>query len=557
MKKTILFLLFFICSFSGAVAQTVDCHRLYLNNKNNSPYSVNRPGEFLSLRAVKKRERFKIPITEEDFPVNSHYISIICSIDASIKILAKSKWFNTVVISVPNTYVMETIKSLSFVDSAVLVANLSFEQVKQDYQKEFVDTDIFFKDSFFPLKSETGNRYSYGAGYKQIAMHNGHLLHNEGFAGEGMLIAVFDAGWENFNSIPYFQSLYDNGQIKGTIDLIPFIGNVYTGHSHGTAVTSTMATSAEGEFVGTAPKADYFFIRSEHPYTEQPIEEDFWAMAAEIADSLGADVINSSLGYTRFIDFIALPYNAWSYKQSDGNSSIASLAAAKAGTKGVIPCISAGNEGESDWHYIGRPADASDVLSVGAVDTFGKKAPFSSYGPSYDGRIKPDVLAIGYETMGISSEGVIKKINGTSFASPVIAGLTACFWQAFPEKSATEIMQIIRKSGDCFQYPSDSLGYGKPDFYKAYLQYKKPKPIPEDGVILFPNPCDVQLNIVNKEHDITAIAIYDITGKFICSQEITTPQTLLRMNTVNLPSGIYLCEITKSEAKGILKFVKF
>ena len=315
--RKIWFLFLILAGYTAMAQNTPTCYRISLSDKNNSPYSISNPSVFLSQRALDKRARFNIAITEQDFPVNPQYIQQIKAIDANIQVLCTSKWMNTVTIYCPDSTKPATISALPFVTNVLPVADYDLQGMKKQLQT--------FENNYVSIVSnpakDTMADLDYGEGYRQIALHNGHLLHKEGFLGNGMLIAVFDAGWAGVDTSIYFHPLFENGQILGTRDLIPGRHNVFEGHYHGTIVSSTMAILAEGTLVGTAPKANYFFIRSEHPLSEELIEEDFWAQAAEIADSLGADVINSSLGYTTFRDF---PQGDFTYEDVDGVTSIAS-----------------------------------------------------------------------------------------------------------------------------------------------------------------------------------------------------------------------------------------
>lgn len=551
LKKFFFCLLLFTISFSLS-GQEANCYRLYLTDKNDSPYSESAPQEYLSQRAIEKRERFQIAITEEDLPVNPDYLQAIKNISPDIRVLARSKWFNTVTIYCPNNALIAQINALSFVvgEKTLPVAALDFMSKSTD-KLQWEKQEITYSLS----ASKNDNVYDYGYGYGQIAIHNGHLLHNEGFAGKNMLIAVFDAGWNNFDTLSVFQSLYENEQILGTIDLIPDVNNVYTHHSHGTSVVSTMASHVEGRMVGTAPEADYFFIRSEHPQTEQLIEEDFWAYAAELADSIGADVINSSLGYTTF----TFPSSGWSYEQCDGVSSIASLAATKAGEKGIIPCISAGNEGNDSFYYIGRPADAFNVLTVGGIDVFGEPAPFTSHGPSYDGRIKPDIMGVGYEAVAYLENGTLSYIYGTSFSSPIVAGLTACLWQSLPRKTALQLMEIIRQSAHLAHDPDNLFGHGIPDFHKAYLDYMNDT----TDIISYhsinhtlnicPNPCTTTFSIISNGFKIKEVLLFDLSGKLV-KQISVNQETNPIIDISSLGKGFYIGRVFGKD--GEIKAIK-
>ncbi len=527
------------------------CYRISLSDKDSSPYSVSDPSAFLSERALAKRARFNIPITDQDLPVNPQYLQQIKALDNGIRLLCVSKWMNTVTIYCPDSTKLADILALPFVNDILPVANYDLSGQAAPVSHDFYGQPVAraVRDTLEP--------YDYGAGRAQIAIHNGHLLHNDGFRGDGMLIAVFDAGWNGADTSDFFRPLFESGQILGTRNLVPGPGmdNVFRGHYHGTIVTSTMAMRAGGALVGTAPEASYFLIRSENPYSEQLIEEDFWAQAAEIADSIGADVINSSLGYTTFGDF---PQGDFTYADVDGVTSIASRAATILGQKGVVVCISAGNDGNNEWHYIGHPADAVDVLAVGAADVEGNIGSFSSRGPSYDGRVKPDITSVGVNTACVWPGDFLGEGSGTSLAGPVAAGLCACLWQALPQKSSHEIMRIVRESGSCHHNPNDSLGYGIPDFYAAYTAHA------HDGVAqhtpppvaVYPNPCTAHLIIPNRDLDILRVELYSTDGRLVFSDR-PGKDYFIRLDVRNLPSGFYVGRVlTGTHQTGRFKILK-
>ena len=546
MKKHILALVLVSITVLLAAQPSPNCYRLYLADKNNNSYSIDNPSAFLSERALAKRARFNIAITEQDLPITPQYKQQIRSVDANIRLLAESKWMNTVTIYCPDSTRLPQILALSFVDSILPVASydetLMSAQLAPEAEIPYQEPIVINHDTIIP--------YDYGSGYAQIAVHNGHLLHNEGFRGEGMLIAVFDAGWYGLDQISEFSPLFTNGQMLGTRDLIPFRNNVFVGHSHGTLVTSTMSMLQEGTLVGTAPEASYFFIRSEEPASEQLIEEDFWAYAAEIADSIGADVINSSLGYCGFPDF---PQAEMTYEQVDGVWSIASRAATILGQKGVVVCVSAGNEGDNEWYHIGHPADAFDILAVAAVGIDSVVAGFSSRGPSYDGRIKPDVASVGVNTYCFYPEwagpelpvyyfGWLGTASGTSLAGPVLAGMCACLWQALPAASSQQIMQFVRENGSCANNPNNEIGYGIPDFYAAYNSHVANPTYRPLSIEVYPNPCTNQLFINNSKQDIVSVQLFATNGNLVKQLSKTNSwQVSIPMN--DLPAGLYLGQV--------------
>jgi len=549
LQKSFIIIAFCFSALINAQGQA-NSYRIYLTDKNDSPYSIETPSEYLSQRAIDKRERFNIAITEEDFPVNPSYTSTILSCSNEIQLLSTSKWFNTITIYCPNSAVLQTIQDLDIVREIVPVAYYDISK-----SAAIAKTTEQTPNNSKSILKNTTVEYNYSHGEYVMYMHRGNLLHRAGFAGEGMLIAVLDAGWTGFDDAPFFQHVYEEGRVLGTRDLVPFNsdGSVYAASNHGTLVASVMSPAVNGSFVGTAPQASYFFIRSEDIRTEQPIEEDFWAQAAEIADSIGADVINSSLGYTTFHNFNE---KEWTYADNDGVSSIASLAATKAVEKGIIVCSSAGNEGNKEWQFVSRPADAFNILSVGAVDWDSIKTPFSSIGPSYDGRIKPDVSSLGGATPAISIGGDYIHVDGTSFSSPVVAGLSTCLWQALPNKSASEVIQIIRESGHQANNPDYILGYGIPDFYKAYLSEIGIKEYTtRQQINVFPNPCETYCCITNTDISIREIILYDITGRVVKHHQVNQ-ESIIKIDLSDLGSGTYIGKAKLKNGEGYFKIIK-
>jgi len=544
----------------SAYAQSPNCYRITFSDKNNSPYSVNRPEEFLSQRAIAKRERFNIPVTVQDLPVNPHYIDSILNFSSEpSQIISKSKWDNSVVIFYPETescydIINEIINHFSFVVDTLPVAyyKLPFISEKQIF------TQITENNDDARLFSSSCD-YNYGRSVDNIKLHKGELLHKAGFCGEGMLICIIDGGFEGFDTISYFKHLFANGQILGTRDLIPGINNVFigTGMGHGTGVASILLSSIEGKLVGTAPKANYFFINSENSWSENLVEEDFWAQAAEIADSLGADVISSSIGYTNSFDYEW--QNIYTIADIDGKASIASRAASILAQKGVIVVQAAGNDGWNPaWKYIGHPADAFNILAVGCVLQNGDVMYSSSYGPTADGRIKPDVVALGENVWYVNSAGKIKNDGGyTSAAAPIIAGLSACLWQALPQYSSLEIMQLIREYGDQANNPDNKKGYGVPNFYQCYLDHTNS--VPENkkfDVEVYPNPTTGELSVeTHRNASLQSVEIFDIYGRKCHVSRVTRHEN--NINISHLRAGIYFLKIETEKGMNVKKIIKY
>lgn len=422
-------------------------YRLYLADKKGSPYSITHPEQYLSQRAIRRRQRQAIAIDSTDLPVSPAYVARVKQ--AGLTVMGTSRWHNTITVSSSKDNIAINLAALPFVKKWFKLYE-SPDSVKPMMRNEIENHE----------STTTSQHNVYGPGYRQIQLENGILLHNAGFRGKGMLIAILDAGFNNADKI----EALSNVSIKATADFAPRrSANIFAEHAHGTMVLSVMAANNSSIMTGSAPEADYALIRTEDMETETPAEEDSWTMGAEFADSIGADLINSSLGYTHWDgDTMRLHL-----RDLNGQSYVSQTAAMLA-SKGIILCNSAGNEGSSSWHKVNIPADATDILTVGAIDTDSLSAPFSSLGPTQDGRIKPDISAMGVNVSVIGSNGVKTTNNGTSFASPIVCGLTACLWQALPTLNARQLMSLIRLSADRAQWPDNVYGYGIPDFWKAY-----------------------------------------------------------------------------------------
>lgn len=423
-------------------------YRLYLKDKNHSPFTLSRPDAYLSQRALERRKRQGIAVDSTDLPVSPAYVESVRS--AGLMVLGTSRWHNTILVSSPTDNVREEVRKLPFVkrclklyvspDSMLFIPRSNIEQLKPN---------------------DSVSHSIYGDGWKQIKPTNGYKLHELGFRGKGKLIAILDAGFHNADRIPAMKAI----PVVATADFAPRRAqSIFAEHNHGTMVLSVMGTNQRGKMTGTAPEADYALIRTEDTNTETRAEEDSWTMGAEYADSIGADLINSSLGYTHWDGDSIGPY----YRDLNGRTSFVSQTASMLASKGIVLCSAAGNEGCTQWHKISVPADANDILTVGAVSQDSTIALFSSLGPSQDGRVKPDVCGPGEGVSVIDGAGALTTNNGTSFASPIICGLVACLWQALPGLNAKQIIDIVRSSADRHQWPDNVFGYGIPDFMKAY-----------------------------------------------------------------------------------------
>ncbi len=462
MKKYLLFTCIALAFFAVANAQ-FSRYIIRFKDKGTNPYAINNPSQYLTTRAIQRRTRYSIAIDSMDLPITPRYIDSI-RLAGAVTILNSSKWLNQVAIQTTDAAALAKINTFPFVIAASPVAT-RVQQEDIPVNKKLDAPDKTVSVTHLP-QNVTADYYNYGLSYGQVHIHNGEFLHNRGFRGEGMQLAMLDAGFQNYLTIPTFDSIRNNGQVLGTWDFVAGNATVNEDHPHGTNCLSTIAANMPGIFMGTAPKTSFYLYRTEDAATEYPIEEQNWAAGAERADSLGVDICSTSLGYTTFDNAI---FNH-TYADMNGNTTIIAKAADIAAKKGMLIVVAAGNDGSGSWHYIGTPADADSVMAIGAVNTGGIVGGFSSYGPSSDGQIKPSVAAVGVNAVVASSTtGQPIFGSGTSFACPNIAGLTTCLWQAFPEVNNMTIINTLQQSANRAATPDDRTGYGVPDMKKAFV----------------------------------------------------------------------------------------
>ncbi len=525
-----------------------DRYFLEFTDKAHNSFSLQRPEEFLSERALERRARYNIPLKYNDLPVSTYYVDSLRSL--GVKIINVSKWFNAVTIYSRDTALLDTIHHLSFVKNPV-------KKLQVKSSKSLVNT--LHPDKFGKIYST--NNIDYGYATRQIEMLNGQLLHQQGYTGKNLQIAVIDAGFTGVDYLPAFDSLWKRGLILGWHDFVKDGLPVFQAFSHGTYVLSLMGANIPGQLVGTAPDAGYWLLRSENSNSEYLTEEDNWISAAEFADSAGADIINTSLGYSLFDD----PSQDHSYQDMNGKTTRVSIGAEIAASKGMLVVVSAGNEGNSPWHYITAPADADSVLTVGAVNSDEIIASFSSVGPTADGRLKPNVCAMGQGDYIAGLTGNIAIGGGTSFSAPLIAGMAACLWQANPSASNMDVFKAIEESASLYPDSSFTYGYGIPDFNKANyllsLQFGQDS-LNTNRTQLFPNPFHsyFYIELSTKEESPVLIEIYDLYGKLLYTKSYVN-SSRFHMLTVNdaatLPKGIYLVRVTTSNQNYTAKILKF
>ena len=540
MKNNILLLFVFLSFYS--FSQTEDAW-LFLKDKPKADVFLANPTSILSQRSLGRRTRQSISLDEKDVPVDADYLKDIKA-TPNLIILGKSKWLNAVHVQATKNVIDGSLPNLPFVEK-VEYANKNLnsgaksirKKKKRNHQNKF-------------LKSNTD--FIYGDTENQVKMLKADFLHKEGFTGDEMQIAIIDAGFPNVNTLAAFQKIRDNNQILGGYNFADRNSNYYTRHSHGTHVLSTIAGNLENEFVGTAPNAKFYLFISEIAETETVLEETLWVEAAERADSLGVDIINTSLGYTDFDN----SDHDYTYSDMDGKTTFISRGAEIGVSRGMILVNAAGNSGNRSWKYIGAPADAESVFSIGAVNAVQNIASFSSFGPTADNRVKPDVLAQGQGTAIINfSSGNSTTSNGTSFSSPVMAGVIACFWQAFPNKTNFEIMDLIRAAADRFSNPTAQEGYGVPNFEIAYSTVLSLNNFDLVNFRVYPNPVKQFFTVLSIGSDLKEVSlkIYNVLGKKVLEKKELISS---KIDVSNLGKGVYLLKIQKGNQQKTVKLIK-
>lgn len=511
---------------------------VYLADKPDSATALANPISILTQKALDRKAAHNVTVDFRDVPVDESYISAIKS-QTGITVVSKSKWFNAVHVLGTQTNINalsavmvngnSIVSTIDFADSS-LNARPAQNQNKHDFEASLTD-------------------FTYGNTSNQVTMIGVDHLHQNinNYTGTGMTVAVIDAGFPNVETMNGFQRLRDANGIAGGYDFVDRNSNVYayTGNSHGTWVLSDMAGFIQDQFVGTAPDATYYLFRTEDAATETPLEESLWVEAAERADSLGVDVINSSLGYTTFDN----PNYSYTPAQMDGNTAYITKGANIAFEKGILVVNSAGNSGSGSWQIVGAPADASGVFSIGAVQANGTYASFSSRGSNAQPTQKPDVVAQGQASYVINTNDAVTTLNGTSFSAPILAGGIVCLWQALPNKTNAEIMQLVRESASQYSTPDFFLGYGIPDLSLALAEGLSSDEFDNQNTTLklYPNPVVNQLTVeIPSQFEEASIKMYDVLGKKVIDTKVNAIDK--KINTSVLSKGVYLIKI---EAEGL------
>lgn len=551
-SRLVLIALLLGCFYSKAqetdVSQ-VNRYFIYFADKSgdNYPYSISNPNEFLTQRAIDRRSRQGISIKESDLPVNPEYVQDLKN--EGIEVFFTSRWMNGALVNA-NTTLLKNVAQLAFVDSIALIADTTV----LSYEKNIPADPI----SFDPPVSQEGDSNI------QLGMLGAFYMHADNIKGQGMLIAVLDNGFTGINKFSPFQHIWEDDRIIATKDFVQNSGNVFQYGDHGTSVFSIIASnyeSPEGDLIGIAPGADYILCVTEEGGSEDRVEEYNWLLGAEFADSLGADVLNASLGYNTF----DIPEHDYSKEDLDGRTAVISIAAEMAAKTGMIIVTSAGNSGRRNppGNLISHPADADRILTVASVTPNFERSEFSSVGPTADGRIKPDVAAFGDGTAVMRGNGAIERGGGTSFASPLIAGFAACIWQANPDRTYNEVIAAIKNSGHQDHNPDNLLGWGVPNYvYAKDVKALNVNDILEDKVTFYPNPFrgDTLFLITDGEFkEGMQIKILDPKGSLIFNQDFKRKDIKENMELTidGSQQGVYFLFLQIGNNQKIVKLLNF
>lgn len=536
----------FALLFYSTSAQIQNVYWVQFNSKSSNLFLP--PENFLSPKAIERRQRQNIQIVENDYPVYEPYKQAVAQVADSI--IHTLKWFNAVTILLNDTNKVPQIRNMSFVEK---IQKLDVYPVAQKKENSKLN---------FNLKTteDTPEQNEYGKSFNQTEMLHLDRLHKIGYTGKDIFIAVMDNGFVNVDTIKGFQQLFEQNRVVYKQNYVSRNDSVFGSGTHGTSVLSCIAGNLPKVFVGTAPQATFALFITENNQSETILEEYNWAEAAEKADSLGVDITTTSLGYNNFDG----GYAEHNYFDLTGNKAVMTQAANIAFSKGILVVTSAGNEGAKPWKFITVPADGKDVLTVGAVDENGKIANFSSRGPNASGAIKPDVCAQGSNVAVLDFRGLPYLSGGTSFACPIIAGAAACLWQAVPTLSAVELKNIIIESSNYFNNPNYDYGYGIPNFYKAWLATTSKVELVKSGITTtaFPNPFSnyCTLFIKSTQKGDAAISIADISGKVVFKTAIPIYENDVQLIEIKeselLSAGIYYIKIELNGQRNTHRIIK-
>ena len=527
-------LLGLLCLLSGNILAQ-DYHFLQFTDKNTTSMV---PSTFLSAKSIERRTKQSISIRYQDYPVNSAYLDSLE--DAGLEVIHTTKWLN-------GALVKGTQQAVDIM-------------LDKPFIRKTTPINTFYGGTRVKEVKDIMSGPDYGASESQTEMLELDVMHERGYTGKGISIAVFDSGFPSLTSLDPFQRLVQNNQIKYTYSFVNNSTNVYgtSNGQHGLNVFSTIGAYVDGQIIGAAYDADFYLFETEDSGSESPLEELNWLFAAERADSLGVDIITTSLGYNDFdgvlFDFV--------YADLDGDKTIITQAADLAAGTGILVIASAGNEGSISWEKIVAPADGDSVLAVGAVNSAGSIMSFSSRGPSADGRIKPDVMAQGGSVAVVRSSGSVSNTaQGTSFSTPIMAGFAACLWQENPTLTNMQLLTRIQQSGHLADDPDNNYGYGIPN----YSSFRIITSLPEDKesliseVIAYPNPLEnnylklaIDPQLVGEK---LSLRLTNASGKVIANKRLTAKDTILelRMASSKLANGMYFLQVNYGNSQKTLR----
>lgn len=526
----------FVASLQNVSAQK-NRYMVFFTDKDGSPYTIDEPDAFLSVKAIERRSKHNVGITEADLPVSPPYLQQLADIGADV--FFATKWMNGVLVQCTSSLLPE-IEQLPFVKAVELVAPGSSLMTSGRIRKS------------------GRSKSKAGATDTQLAMIGVDRMHEDGFKGDGVTIAVLDAGFSGVNVTEPFQHLFNAQKINVSLskDFVYNSGSVFQYDNHGTEVFSVIAGLVPGSFMGGAPEATFLLYVTEEVPTEYRVEEYNWLFAAEKADSAGADIIHSSLGYH---DFDGTEFD-YLKSQMDGQTAVVTRAAEFAADRGIVVVVSAGNEGNTSWQTVTPPADGEDVIAVASVDAEAQRANSSSTGPTADNRIKPDVAALGVLTSVINESGELDRARGTSLATPLVTSLIAGILQRYPDLTADEVRFAIRQTASQAANPDRFIGYGIPSYARVVEFLEKtlkgdeftvyPNPVTGDSVLIRPlypgSNAQCKVELIGNNGQVLE------TKEFSFSHE----ETIYHYNVKALAAGLYFLRIHSGDKTLVYRFVK-
>jgi serine protease AprX len=514
-------------------------YMVFFKDKTGSPYSVSAPIEYLSEKAIARRIKEGVEVTNEDLPVNAGYVSGVASTGASV--FFTTRWMNGVLVQCDPSLV-STIEGLSFVDHVEYVA----------------PQEKLLKNGRNKLNLRKRSSPGGLSNTSQLQMLGIPQMHADGFHGEGIEIALFDGGFFGANVSNPFQHIFNEGRYNDELshDFVRNTDNVFQYDDHGTQVFSVIAAEIADAFIGGAYEANFQLYVTEDVSSEYRIEEYNWLFAAERADSAGVDIISSSLGYYDF-DLNSMNYTT---AQMDGQTAVVTRAAQWASDRGIIVVVSAGNEGNiQSWRIITAPADAAGVIAVANVNASGVASSSSSIGPSADGRIKPDLAALGTGVVVIQDNGGISTASGTSVAAPLITSLVAGVMQAYPEMTNKHIIDLLKATASHAKSPNNSIGYGIPNYLsvKNYLAQGEQQNLFE----VYPNPATDTLVVSPMNPDSVSgcrVELVSSIGQTLSVHDVSFSwlNNTYRQSIASFPVGLYFVRVSMGDKRFVFKLIK-